>query len=84
MAPATKVYCDKSLTFTYVPSHLHMMLFELLKNSMRAVVETHAKDNYDDDGLPPIKIVIALGDEDVTIKVSDEGGGEYSHVCTRV
>lgn len=46
---------------------------ELLKNSMRATVEYHGVDaDY-----PPIKVVIADGsdNEDVIIKVSDEGGG---------
>ena len=46
---------------------------ELLKNSMRATVEYHGIDaDY-----PPIKVVIADGsdNEDVIIKVSDEGGG---------
>ena len=58
--------------FMYVPSHLHHMLFELLKNSMRAVVEM----NPDlDDGFPEIRMVVAEGKEDITIKISDEGGG---------
>ncbi len=34
------------------------MLLELLKNSMRATVETHGTDD-----MPPIKIVIADGEE---------------------
>lgn len=71
-APEVEVLGNTGLTFTYIPSHLHHMLFELLKNSMRAVAEhqgAHAST------WPPIRIVIAEGYEDVTIKVSDEGGG---------
>ncbi|KAI9922903.1 hypothetical protein PsorP6_000165 [Peronosclerospora sorghi] len=50
-----------------------IILFEVIKNSMRAVVEFHGVDN----DMSPIKIVIADGDdnEDVSIKISDEGGG---------
>jgi len=49
------------------------IMLELLKNSMRATVEFHGVD----EDYPPIKVVIADGDEneDVVIKVSDEGGG---------
>jgi DNA topoisomerase VI subunit B len=48
------------------------MLFEVLKNSLRAVVEQHGIDceNY-----PPVKVIVAEGNEDITIKISDEGGG---------
>ena len=48
-------------------------MFELLKNSMRATMEHHEEK----DNMPPIRLVIADGEanEDVVIKVSDEGGG---------
>jgi len=61
------------LTFPYVPTHLHYIMLELLKNSMRATVDWHGID----EDYPPIKVVIADGkeNEDVVIKVSDEGGG---------
>jgi pyruvate dehydrogenase kinase 2/3/4 len=71
-APEVHVYGDPGITFAYVPSHLHHMVFELVKNSVRAVADRWA----DTDGEPPpVRLVVAEGDEDVTIKVSDEGGG---------
>merc|ERR1712157_483036 len=62
------------LTFPYVPTHLHYIMLELLKNSMRATVDWYG---IDVDEYPSIKVVIADGkeNEDVVIKVSDEGGG---------
>ena len=62
------------LTFPYVPTHLHYIMLELLKNSMRATVDWYGLDV---DSYPPIKVIIADGkeNEDVVIKVSDEGGG---------
>jgi len=71
IAPEVQIVGSTDRVFTYIPSHLDHMMFELLKNSLRATVEHHstAKD------LPPIKIVVADGEEDVTIKVEDEGGG---------
>ncbi|KAI9220069.1 alpha-ketoacid dehydrogenase kinase N-terminal domain-containing protein [Blastocladiella britannica] len=71
-APPVQLYCPDDLEFMYVPSHLHHILFELLKNSLRAVVERCGPDATE---FPPIKIVVAEGREDITIKVSDEGGG---------
>ncbi|CAL5220332.1 g2325 [Coccomyxa viridis] len=71
-APEVTVYGDPKFSFAYVPSHLHHMTFELVKNSLRAV-----NDRFEDsdDIPPPVRVVVAEGDEDVTIKVSDEGGG---------
>ncbi|XP_072608062.1 pyruvate dehydrogenase (acetyl-transferring) kinase isozyme 1, mitochondrial isoform X2 [Vulpes vulpes] len=55
----------------YVPSHLYHMVFELFKNAMRATMEHHA-----DKGVyPPIQVHITLGNEDLTVKMSDRGGG---------
>ncbi|KAK9703690.1 [Pyruvate dehydrogenase (acetyl-transferring)] kinase isozyme 2 [Basidiobolus ranarum] len=62
---------NTSVSPLYIEEYLHHSLFEILKNSLRATVETHRHSNH----LPPVKIVIATGGEDVTIKVSDIGGG---------
>lgn len=84
-APRVDIVCPAELTFMYVPGHLNHMLFETIKNSLRAVVETHGV-NADPDNYPPVKIIIAEGHEDITIKISDEGGGiprsEVSDVWT--
>ncbi|XP_030539968.1 pyruvate dehydrogenase (acetyl-transferring) kinase, mitochondrial [Rhodamnia argentea] len=71
-APDINIYGDPSFTFPYVPTHLHLMVFELVKNSLRAVQERFMDS---DKVSPPIRIIVADGIEDVTIKVSDEGGG---------
>ncbi|KAI3365477.1 hypothetical protein L3Q82_010564 [Scortum barcoo] len=59
------------INIVYVPSHLYHMLFELFKNAMRATIETHENSN----SLPPIQVMVSLGGEDLSIKVSDKGGG---------
>ncbi|GER51742.1 mitochondrial pyruvate dehydrogenase kinase [Striga asiatica] len=64
-APDIKIYGDPNFTFPYVPTHLHLMVFELVKNSLRAVQEQFMDS---DKVAPPIRIVVADGMEDVTIK----------------
>lgn len=71
-APKIQLVCNPNLTFMYVPGHLSHMLFETLKNSLRAVVETHGQDKQD---FPVTKVIVAEGKEDITIKITDEGGG---------
>jgi len=62
----------EKLSFVYVPAHLYHIMFELIKNSMRATIERHGDHTV---YLPPIKIRAIKGHEDVTIRVSDQGGG---------
>lgn len=71
-APDVNIYGDPDFTFPYVASHLHLMVFELVKNSLRAVQERFMDSEKD---APPVRIIVADGIEDVTIKISDEGGG---------
>ncbi|XP_043393928.1 pyruvate dehydrogenase kinase, isozyme 3 isoform X2 [Chelonia mydas] len=63
---------SKPIQVVYVPSHLFHMLFELFKNSMRATVELHEGRK---EGYPSIKTLVTLGKEDLSIKISDQGGG---------
>ncbi|KAI3993030.1 hypothetical protein MKX01_009773 [Papaver californicum] len=56
----------------YVPAHLHLMVFELVKNSLRAVQERFMDS---DEVAPPVRIIVADVLQDVTTKISDEGGG---------
>ncbi|KIW62220.1 hypothetical protein PV04_10415 [Phialophora macrospora] len=71
-APKVQLFCPPHLNFMYVPGHLSHMLFETLKNSLRAVVETHGAEKEE---FPVTKVIVAEGKEDITIKISDEGGG---------
>ncbi|KAL1698935.1 branched-chain alpha-ketoacid dehydrogenase [Schizophyllum commune] len=57
--------------FAYIREHLEYVVFELLKNSMRATVETHPETNH----FPPIHATIVAGEHDVGIRISDQGGG---------
>jgi len=77
MSPEVKFTCinsaepDSRVVITYVPSHLYHILFELFKNSMRAVVEYHENKIE----VPHLQVMIAKGASDITIKISDQGGG---------
>ncbi|KAJ2878493.1 [Pyruvate dehydrogenase (acetyl-transferring)] kinase isozyme 2 [Coemansia aciculifera] len=69
--PVIKVIAPTpGVTTTYVPHYLYSMLFQLLKNALRATIEHHPRKTF-----PVIKLVMSSGDEDVTFKISDEGGG---------
>lgn len=57
---------DEPIKIVYVPSHLYHMLFELFKNSMRAVMEYHG---HAQETFPPIEVSIVHGKEDICIKV---------------
>lgn len=58
---------------TYVPAHLHHILFEVFKNSMRATCEFSEKKMLTE--LPFIRVRIYKTADDISIKISDRGGG---------
>jgi pyruvate dehydrogenase kinase 2/3/4 len=73
--PPVQLICPPNLIFPYVPGHLSHICFELLKNSLRAVVDRFGHDAQDEKSYPPIKVIVVEGKEDITIKITDEGGG---------
>lgn len=71
--------------FTFVPRYLFYILSELLKNSVRAVVEHQSSLAPEARGsLPPVQVVVSSGADVISIRISDEGGGiavdHLSHV----
>ena len=80
-APQIQLSCPPDLEFMYVPGHFNHICFEVLKNALRAVIEYHGvtADHY-----PPIKMLVADGEEDITIKIADEGGGIPRSAIPRV
>lgn len=70
-APEVQIDGHIDTSLTYIPSHFYYILFEMLKNAMRATCEKHLGAPV----LPPLQIVVADGDDDVVVKISDQGGG---------
>lgn len=71
LAPEVTCTGDLQSTIPYIPTHLDYMLYELLKNAMRAVIESHR----DTSQPPAIHIRICEAENDVTFRISDQGGG---------
>jgi len=63
---------NEKVTATQIPSHIHHIVFEIMKNAMQATVDRHLESS---ETLPPIKVLICQSNSDITIRVSDLGGG---------
>lgn len=63
----------EEVNIAYVPAHLHHTFFEIFKNAMRATCEISQKHNL--ATLSDIDCIIYKSKNDVTIKISDRGGG---------
>jgi len=71
-----KVILDGAMDaeFSYIPDHIEYILYELLKNSMRFVMESGKVDPKTGQ-LPPIQITVCEGTHDIVFRISDKGGG---------
>lgn len=93
-APAVRVAGDTAAHLPYVWGHLDYILFELLKNSLRAVVERQCRGVGSGGGtaaagvasgsLEVVTVRICQAPEAITIQVSDRGGGLLPEVRNAV
>jgi pyruvate dehydrogenase kinase 2/3/4 len=83
VSPPVDVQIFKQGPFAYVPAFLHHMMFEIVKNAMKATVQKHESREGD---LPHVKIVLSIPEdgEDLVIKVHDKGGGMDSHTLSKI
>lgn len=71
----------KPILITYPELNLRHIFVELLKNSMRAVIENNSSVANDQSAAPKtaavpcINVLITKGATNITIKISDQGGG---------
>ncbi|KAM5540525.1 hypothetical protein V8D89_005983 [Ganoderma adspersum] len=75
-APWPKVIIDGHVKtkFAYIREHLEYIIFELLKNAFRATRLKHPTA----DVLPPVRATVVASDNNVCVRISDQGGGLLS------
>ncbi|SNX83172.1 related to branched chain alpha-ketoacid dehydrogenase kinase [Melanopsichium pennsylvanicum] len=71
--PRVEVDGDLKARFAYIPEHLEYIVFELLKNAIRATIRKNAGE--ENPGLVRVTIVEGPPEEDLIIRISDQGGG---------
>jgi len=72
-APPIKISGHTSAVFPYIELPLDYILPELLKNAVRATVESHPR--LRGKSLPTVHVTVASNKTDFIIKISDRGGG---------
>ncbi|KAM8794732.1 branched-chain alpha-ketoacid dehydrogenase kinase [Eudromia elegans] len=71
-APRVRVNGHVAARVPFIPLPLDYILPELLKNAMRATMESHPDTPYN---VPDIVVTVANNDVDIVIRISDRGGG---------
>ncbi|KAJ3036878.1 hypothetical protein HDV00_002221 [Rhizophlyctis rosea] len=66
----------------YIGVHLEYIFMELMKNAMRATVEFSQITGRHEH--PPIEITVCKGQEDVVVRIRDQGGGISKQDMPRV
>ncbi|KAJ1959500.1 [Pyruvate dehydrogenase (acetyl-transferring)] kinase 2, mitochondrial [Dispira parvispora] len=91
-SPTTpEILVDGSLNarFTYIPDHIEYILYELLKNAVRAVMERTErpkgpKASNESSRYPPIRVTICEGHTTLVFRISDQGGGISTDILPHI
>ncbi|XP_061103582.1 3-methyl-2-oxobutanoate dehydrogenase [lipoamide] kinase, mitochondrial isoform X1 [Conger conger] len=80
-APRVRINGHVAARFPFIPLPLDYILPELLKNAMRATMESHLDTPYN---VPDIVVTIANNETDFVIRISDRGGGIPHSILAKV
>ncbi|XP_043574692.1 3-methyl-2-oxobutanoate dehydrogenase [lipoamide] kinase, mitochondrial isoform X3 [Chiloscyllium plagiosum] len=80
-SPRVRINGHVAARYPYIPMPLDYILPELLKNAMRATMESHLDTPYN---VPDIVVTIANNDIDFIIRISDRGGGIPHQIIDKV
>jgi len=80
VAPVIEVRDHGTEAIPFIPKYFLYIASELLKNAVRATVESHMPDIDADstcggEGLPPVYVSVSGDEEGCCCRISDEGGG---------
>jgi len=84
VSPEIELEGQLDISFAYVRVHLEYIVFEVLKNSLRATVENQQRQIREGrigegEAMPTVVVVVSSSEGEVSVKVSDRGGGISSH-----
>ncbi|XP_060912406.1 3-methyl-2-oxobutanoate dehydrogenase [lipoamide] kinase, mitochondrial [Labrus mixtus] len=80
-SPRVRINGHVAARFPFIPLPLDYILPELLKNAMRATMESHLDTPYN---VPDVIVTIANNDIDFVIRISDRGGGIPHNIIDKV
>lgn len=80
-SPRVRINGHVAARFPFIPLPLDYILPELLKNAMRATMESHLDTPYN---VPDVVVTIANNDTDFVIRISDRGGGIPHRILEKV
>ncbi|XP_049599205.1 branched-chain alpha-ketoacid dehydrogenase kinase isoform X1 [Syngnathus scovelli] len=80
-APLVRINGHVAARFPFIPLPLDYILPELLKNAMRATMESHLDTPYN---VPDVVVTIANNDTDFVIRIADRGGGIPHSIIDKV
>uniref|UniRef100_A0A3B4BJC4 Protein-serine/threonine kinase n=1 Tax=Periophthalmus magnuspinnatus TaxID=409849 RepID=A0A3B4BJC4_9GOBI len=80
-SPRVRINGHVAARFPFILLPLDYILPELLKNAMRATMESHLDTPYN---VPDVVVTIANNNMDFVIRISDRGGGIPHHILDKV